>query len=982
LGRLPPAPTLDTLTQNRGAEAPHEQKDRWAPPPSVVISPRRMATAVRRGFLCAAIILSTAILPAPLARAATADPSRAAAYLEEADAALGKGDLATAIIHLKNAVFSDPANGKARFQLAFVQLQIGDFLAAETQFRMAAKSGYDRDEVAPYLAQTLLRLDQNQKVLDEFPAADRPAPFEAMVRAARGYALLNLDRVADGKESFRQALALTPMIVAKVGLARAVAAGGDVPAAIPMVEAALEEDAQFADGWMLLGQLHRLRGDLAAARVDFDKGLALRPRDVSVRLTRMELLVLQGELDAAEADIADIIKPSNQPSGEMTKAVLFAHYLQAQIHSRRRNYRAAEVSLQNMKDGIGKFPQAMYLLAAVAFAQDHLAQAEDAVNRFLVRMPNDEIGTALLATLLVRRNNLPKTIEVLKTAVEANPKSVRLLGFLSDAYLQANQPEAAASIIDRTERLAPDDVDLRMRLATQRLRIGQPNEALSDLEAATGLAPQSSQVGLLLILTYMQANKVDEALAAAEAMRDRIPNSPLAETLIGAIIRQKGDLAAARAHFERALQIDPDFSSAQINLARALAATRDFAAARRLLDAVVQREPDSLDGLLASADLSLAEDKQGDAVLWLEKARAAGATAIEPRLRLVEAFIALKTPEKAVPIEAELVKLAANDLRVVNATGELRLASKDYPAAVAAFERLVELAPTVARAQLQLARAYGAAKNDDKAHTAFERAVELAPGDLPLQQQFIRFAADTRTLAREIAFARGLASERRSEPAYDLLIGNLLLAADQPNDAEIAYKAGLAKRENDPTMVLRLSQAQAQSSGPAKAAETLAAWLAKFPDAVTVRVALGDRLAQLKRNDEAIAAYEKALAAEPENLAAGNNLAWLYQMRKDARALPLAEALHRREPKNPNIADTLAWILVQSGENGRGLELLESVATVPTAPLDARYHLAVALKNQGRLQDARRTIEALLREGKPFDSLADGKALMKELSGG
>ena len=59
-----------------------------------------------------------------------------------------------------------------------------------------------------------------------------------------------------------------------------------------------------------------------------------------------------------------------------------------------------------------------------------------------------------------------------------------------------------------------------------------------------------------------------------------------------------------------------------------------------------------------------------------------------------------------------------------------------------------------------------------------------------------------------------------------------------------------------------------------------------------------------------------------------------------------------------DIADTLAWILVQNGQNPRGLELLETAAAAPSAPLEVRYHLAVALKNAGRIQDARRTLEA------------------------
>src|SRR5207302_2404459 len=131
------------------------------------------------------------------------------------------------------------------------------------------------------------------------------------------------------------------------------------------------------------------------------------------------------------------------------------------------------------------------------------------------------------ATLLMRRNNIPRTIEVLKAGVAANPKSVRLLGMLSDAYVKNKEPEAASAILDQISSIAPEDATLRTRLAAQRLRIGQANAAVDDLEVATELDPKSTQAGLLLVLTFLQSNKIDEALKAAEEMRERVPDDPL-----------------------------------------------------------------------------------------------------------------------------------------------------------------------------------------------------------------------------------------------------------------------------------------------------------------------------------------------------------------------------------------------------------------------------------------------------------------------
>src|SRR5258708_39532673 len=106
-------------------------------------------------------ILGVAILSAALAcNAMAADPKRAEGYLNDAAKSLQKGDIKAAAIQLKNAVQSDPDNGRARYELGAIQLGLGDYLSAEKELRAAIERNYDRDNIAPGLGPTLLRLNK------------------------------------------------------------------------------------------------------------------------------------------------------------------------------------------------------------------------------------------------------------------------------------------------------------------------------------------------------------------------------------------------------------------------------------------------------------------------------------------------------------------------------------------------------------------------------------------------------------------------------------------------------------------------------------------------------------------------------------------------------------------------------------------------------------------------------------------------------
>ncbi len=118
---------------------------------------------------------------------------------------------------------------------------------------------------------------------------------------------------------------------------------------------------------------------------------------------------------------------------------------------------------------------------------------------------------------------------------------------------------------------------------------------------------------------------------------------------------------------------------------------------------------------------------------------------------------------------------------------------------------------------------------------------------------------------------------------------------------------------------------------------------------------------------------------QPDDASARNNLAMLYQMAGDARALPLAEEAYRLEPGNPLIADTLGWVLAEQGDPAKGLLYLREAQSRRSGFADVEYHIAIALWKLGRREDAVAALRALLRGHPRFADRDAASALLKRL---
>jgi Flp pilus assembly protein TadD len=261
-------------------------------------------------------------------------------------------------------------------------------------------------------------------------------------------------------------------------------------------------------------------------------------------------------------------------------------------------------------------------------------------------------------------------------------------------------------------------------------------------------------------------------------------------------------------------------------------------------------------------------------------------------------------------------------------------------------------------------------------------ALEKAAAQNPKSTRILASRTQLELRSGNAAEALRLAQQLAAAQPDDFIALSLLARAQDANgqrDQSIATLEKLVAKHPNAQTVAELHNLLKEQA-PDKSFAPLQAWLAQHADDRAMRATLADSLRTAGHNREAIAEYEKLLATAPNDPFVLNNLAWLYYLEKDPRALATARTAAQKAPKHPSVADTYGWLLVESGDTAQGLEVLQALAQsgLMIDP-DARYHYAAALARAGKKEEARQQLGALLMETARFASRAEAEALAATL---
>lgn len=915
----------------------------------------------------ASIVLTTLMLAAGLSGCGKTESS--ASLMADAKQYQQKGDNKAALIQLKNAATKSPEDAEVRFLLAALYNEMGDAVSAEKEIRKAASLGIDPARTAPELAKALLMQGQPQKVIDETAAVAAKASPQLL--AARGNAYLGLRDAAKAKESYQQAIAAKPgHAEALLGMARLAIGDKDIAGANQFVEQAISANPKDPAVWFFKAGLLRAQGKAEDALAAYGQAIAIKADFVNARIERASLEIASKQFDAAKADIDAARKVA--PNG------LTVTYTQALLDFTQGKFPAARESLQKLLRVAPEHMPSILLSGATELALGSLEQSERHLKKFLDKNPNNAYARTLLAQGMLKSSKPIDAAAILAPLLKDGSQDAQLLALAGESSLQMRDFNKATQYFEKASVLAPNMAMLHTSLGLAKLGQGDHEAAILELERGASLDPKSEGAGVALVRAEVGLKHYDKALAAVKTLVAAQPQNALMRNLEGGVYMAKGDRAAARASFEKAVSLQAEQFAPVSNLAQMDMQDKKPDAAKQRLLAFLDKNQKNSDAMAMLANIALLEKHPEEATTWLEKANAENPEAIAPATQLAMQYMRTNQKAKALTLARKLQTANPANPELLDLLGQAQLANNDAAGALETYSKLVNVVPKSAAAHFRLATVHAKMNNETAAADDLKKALAIDPNFMQARLAQIELAAGKGKFDQALLLARGLQKTDPKSIAAYVIEGDILARQDKPELAVRSYEQAFAIAKSPQLLIKLITMMKA--AGKVKEADArLAQWQKEYPADQVVGMYLGESYLAKKQYKLATDQFEAVLKSSPDNPVILNNLAWAYQEQKDPRALATAERALKFAPDSPPVMDTLGWMLVQQGNVGRGLPLLQkAVALQPAAP-ELRYHLAFALDKSGDKNGARQELDKLLSSNKVFPQIDEAKALLKTL---
>lgn len=898
--------------------------------------------------------------------------------LERAAAFVAEHDDQSAIIELKHALRTDSGSTAAARMLGEIYVRIGDGPSAEKELARALEKGADDFATRVLLAEAMLLQAKYEQVLQEaqWLAEDAAPGAQARVHVLRGAAHLGMREPGRAAASYAEALALdASSLAAMIGLARTELAEGRYEQAESQLAAAERVSPDDVELWITRGSLELARSLPAEAAQAFDGAIArIRTRGMTEQRFRALLGLATAETLLEEfADAEKHLGVLNTAAPGHPQVA----YLTSWLAYQRGDYEKARTGLMQVELRAPSHLPTQLLLGAVHYALGSYEQANIHLTRFVSAAPGHVQGRKLLGATRLRLNRASEAIDVLTPAVAEAEQDAQLLTMIGRAAAQAGDPAREIDFLRRASRAAPDDPAIRTGIARAYLQQGATEEAIKELESIAAGASGDRESRMLLIGAHIGKGDFDAARDVADELVREAPEDPAPHVVRGGIELTAGRRDEARGHYEAALALVRDYPPAHLALGRMdLEDEGRLDEAKRHFEQALSADAGSV---AAMTGLARVADRQGErqqAVSWLEQAGTADASALLPRLALVNHYLEVRDFPRALAIAKEATQAHPEAPDALHALARAQAATGDLRDADRTYGRLTRLHPQplayLERAAIQVRL------GDQGAYASFQRALELDAGLLPAK---VGLAVLDRAMGRrESAFtmAQRIQREHPDAAAGFSLAGELYLERGDTAKARAAFAQAL-EREPTPQTTLRVTQAWLAMGNSAQAVTTLEQGLSRHPGAVVLRTTLGAVHQQEGRTEAAQAEYERALALDPANVVALNNGALLSLGRDDEKALRLAREAWRLAPGSPQVADTFGWVQVRTGSIAEGLKILEGLSARKEPGI--RYHYAAALAMAGREPEARTVLQALLEADAAFPERDEARELLRSLPG-
>ena len=899
--------------------------------------------------------------------------------LDRAEEALAAEEYRAAIIDAKDVLRGDPENIRGRLLLGRASAAIGDGAAAEKELRRALDLGAAKEDVLVSLARALLQQRKFQEIVDEIqPDELLSIEDRAELKLIRGDAFMGLGQPRVARELYSDVLEAVPANVGgHLGMAASYRAENDVGEARRVLDNLKSMSADEVRGWLASAELHLAVRNLEDASAEYEKAAEIGAgnEDLGAQVQALtglaEAQFALGDIEGARGSVDRVAELAPES---------FQHlFLMSRIAYLDEDWTTAQQNLQRILQRVPEYRPAQTLLGTVHLRQGNLTQAEMYLSAVVVAEPENDQARRLLAETKLQLREVGEAEATLAPLVASSNPTAIDLAMAARASFGQGDADTAIDLLRRSVEEDPANTDLKFQLAIALMNEGRDAEFAETLDSIDISSSRQDEFrrDMLAAMSVAKTGDLDQALVAAQELASDWPRNPNAHNFLGSVHAARDELEAATKGFETSLALQPGELTALRNLAALDERRGDVDSARLRYEVVLEGAPNSTWAMFGLARLAAREEDLAKSQEWLQRIRTTDDQALQPRASLAAMLITQGDFEEAEAVVAEAILVNDGVSELHNLLGRARTGQGDHAGASMAFERALELAPGNDQYRLNLANAQRRAGNEALAERTLLSEGSVNLDHLPTAITAASLKVDSGDLGGAMQIAKALQERHPSSPIPIALEAEIHIRAERLADANNAYDRALAI-DVIRTHAVRAHQVKTQLARDDRR-EPLRAWLAKQPQDSGLRLILAESLQADGELDDAIHEYENVVKQDPSNAVALNNLAWTYYLAEDGRAAKTARRAFELMPDNGSVADTLGWILIETGDVSEGVSVLERAVELSNGRAEVRYHYAAGLAKLGKTAEARRILQDVVSSGAEFSSRADAERLLADL---
>jgi tetratricopeptide (TPR) repeat protein len=432
---------------------------------------------------------------------------------------------------------------------------------------------------------------------------------------------------------------------------------------------------------------------------------------------------------------------------------------------------------------------------------------------------------------------------------------------------------------------------------------GKIDDAAAALRKAADLDPTGAEPRAELAALYARADRAPEAVAAAEAAIKIDPKNREANRILGSVL-------ASYAAQRQAVKAGDDVSAYGARAIQALEIARGDGSGDLSID-------------LGLARLYLERDRAAEAIPLLRRIVSEQPQFAEGSVLLAEAQEAVGSPEAAIETLSALLDEQPQFFRARVQLAELYDRQRQWTEAAAAWAAVQKLN---ARNTEVMARRATSLINGGRAADAqavLREALKIAPGDVRLTFMLTQAQRDAGDLEGAETTARALMTAYPDDPRTVYLLAQTFDARGKHQEIVELLKPVIARLRTGtakPGQLGLLLGAQGLALLQLKRYdEALAAYkeaVSASPDDTSIMFQFGAALDRAGRRLDAQKTFRDLIAKNPQDANALNYLGYMLAEQRTSleEAVSLIQRALKVDPDNPSYLDSLGWAYFQQGK--------------------------------------------------------------------